>query len=166
MTDALTLPVWPPAGNIFFNRAAQTFNAWMSLVRSDTFAIAMVTQAEFESAFTWYAVGDHDQAFNFYQWHWNPRGISILANTGIDVRKEQSIKRIVDAAWWELNAVEKKARDTIAAATTSYDASVAACVLFEGAGALNAAARRGLGANRWALWFADNSAFVAANPAQ
>src|ERR1035437_9088542 len=98
MTDALTLPVWPPAANYFFNRAAQTYNAWIALGVSVPFAIAMVTNAEFESAFKWNAVGDHDQAFNFYQWHWNPRGMAILAATGTDVRREQSIKRIVDAA--------------------------------------------------------------------
>jgi hypothetical protein len=166
MTDALTLPVWPPASNVFFNRAAQLYNAWMMLVGLVPFSIAMVTQAEFEAAFKWNAVGDHDQAFNFYQWHWNPRGISILAHTGIDVRREQSIKRIVDAAWWEMNTVEKKARDAITAATNAHDASVAACKLFEGAGAENAAERRGLGANRWAEWFTANAAFIAANPAQ
>jgi hypothetical protein len=166
MTDALTLPVWPPAGNVFFNRAAQTYNAWIAVGVSRTFAIAMVTQAEFESAFKWNAVGDHDQAFNFYQWHWNPRGIDILVDTGIDVRKEQSIKRIVAAAWWELNTVEKKACAAIAAAANAHDASIAACKLFEGAGAENAAERRGLGADRWSTWFAANTDCVAENPAQ
>ena len=165
MTDALTLPVWPPASNAFFNRAAQTYNAWIALGVSVNFAVAMVTQAEFESAFKWNAVGDHDQAFSFYQWHWKPRGLAILAATRIDVRYEQNIKRIVDAAFWEMNTVERKARDAIEAAANVYDASVAACVMFEGAGAPNAAERRGRGADRWATWFAANAAFVAANPA-
>ena len=75
MTDASTLPVWPPTGNAFFVRAAQTYNAWIALGVSVPFAIAMVTQAEFESAFKWNAVGDKDTAFSFYQWHWNPRGM-------------------------------------------------------------------------------------------
>ena len=165
MTDALTLPVWPPAANYFFNRAAQTYNAWIALGVSGNFAIAMVTQAEFESAFKWNAVGDKDQAFNFYQNHWNPRGIDILVNTGIDVRHEQSIKRIVAAAWYELNATEKKARDAINAATNAHDASIAACKFFEGAGAANAAERRGLGAQRWESWFLANADFVTKNPA-
>jgi hypothetical protein len=166
MTDSTILPVWPPAANYFFNRAAQTYNAWIALGVSGNFAIAMVTQAEFESAFKWNAVGDKDQAFNFYQNHWNPRGMAILAATGIDLRKEQSIKRIVAAAWWELNNTEKKARDAIATATSAHNAAVAACVLFEGAGAANAAERRGLGAQRWETWIAANTDFIAANPAQ
>ena len=117
MTDALTLPVWPPAGHIFFNRAAQVFNAWMDLGSPVNYAIAMLTQAEFESAFKWNAVGDHDHAFNMYQWWWNPRGMAILAATGIDIRKEQSVKRIVEAASWELSHVETKAGDAMLAAT-------------------------------------------------
>jgi hypothetical protein len=79
MTDALTLPVWPPSANYFFNRAAQTYNAWIALGVSRTFAIGLgVTQAEFESAFKWSAVGDKDTAFNLYQHHWEPRGRVIL----------------------------------------------------------------------------------------
>ena len=166
MTDALTLPVWPPAGNPFFSRAAQVFNAWIDLGSPVPYAIAMLTQAEFESAFKWNAVGDKDTAFNMYQWHWNPRGVAILAATGIDVRKEQSIKRIVAAADWELSHVLKKARDAMLAATNPHDASIAACKLFEGAGAPNAAERRGFGADRWAAWIPQNAGFIKANPAQ
>ena len=166
MTVALTLPVWPPAGNAFFNRAAQVFNAWRDLGSPIPYTLAMLTQAEFESAFKWNAVGDNGTAFNMYQWHWNPRGIAILAHTGIDVRTEQSIKRIVEAANWELSTVEKKARDAMLAATNARDASIAACKLFEGAGAQNAAERRGLGAERWAVWITNNAGFVKANPAQ
>ena len=167
MTDALTLPVWPPAGNIFFNRAAQTYNAWIDLGVSRTFAIGLgVTQPEFEAAFKWNAVGDNDQAFNFHQWHWKPRGMSILAATGIDVRKESSIKRIVAAANWELNHTHIKARDAVNVAINIHDAAVVGCKLYEGAGALNASERRGLGGIRWDGWFTANVAFVAANPAQ
>jgi hypothetical protein len=161
------LPIWPPAANYFFNRAAQTYNAWIALGVSRTFAIGLgVTQPEFESAFKWNAVGDHDRAFNFYQWWWNPRGMAILAATGIDVRREQSIKRIVDAAWWELNHTHIKARDAVAAAVSVHDAAVIACKLYEGAGAPNASERRGHGGDRWDKWFNDNAAFVATNPAQ
>jgi hypothetical protein len=166
MTNTLTLPVWPPASNVFFARAAQCYNAWRDLGVSIPFALAMTTQAEFESAFKANAVGDHHTAYNFYQDHWNPRGEAILAATGIDLRTETSIKAIVAAAWWELNHTETKARDAIAAATNARDASVVACTLFEGAGAPAAAERRGLGAERWAVWIMKNQAFVAANPAQ
>jgi hypothetical protein len=159
------LPVWPPASNIFFNRAAQCYNAWRDLGVSIPFALAMVAQAEFESAFESTAHGDDDQAFNFYQWHWTPRGATILSETGIDVRTEASIKKIVAAAWWEMNHTHAAARDAIARENTAHDASVAACTLFEGAGAEDAAERRGQGAERWAVWVSENQAFIVANPA-
>jgi len=161
-----TLPTWPAPDNVFFNRAAQVYNAWRGLGVSIPFALAMVTQAEFESAFETNAVGDHDQAFNIYQWHWDPRGERILDKTKTDVRSETSLLKLVEAAWWELNNTEIKARDAIAAAKTAREASIAACTLFEGAGAPDAAQRRGLGAERWSVWVNDNEAFIAANPAQ
>jgi hypothetical protein len=166
MTDTLTLPKWPSASSIFFIHAAQTYNAWMALGVSRAFAIGLgVTQAEFESWFTWSANGDNHEAFNFYQWHWQPRGLSILAATQIDVRKEQSIRRIVDAAWWELNHTHIKARDAVNAAASINESAFVACKLYEGAGAKNAPQRRALGGDRWDSWFTENAAFVAANPA-
>jgi hypothetical protein len=164
--DKIVLPVWPPANDFFFYRAAQVYNAWRDLGVSIPFALAMVTQAEFESAFEPSAVGDNDQAYNIYQWHWSPRGEAILAATGIDIRTETSLKKIVQAAWWELNNTETKARDTIQAATDASTASIAACTLFEGAGAPDAAQRRGLGGERWSVWVTENESFIAANPAQ
>lgn len=166
MPVMVELPVWPPVGHPFFTKAAQVYNAWKALGVSNPFALAMTTQAEFESAFQSSAVGDQGTAYNIYQWHWVPRGQSILAATGIDVRTETSLSRIVSAAWWELNHTETKARDAIAAATTAHDASVAACTLFEGAGAPMAAERRGVGAERWATWIDKNASFVTVNPAK
>jgi hypothetical protein len=49
-------------------------------------------------------------------------------------------------------STSRNARDAILAATTAHDASIAACTFFEGAGAANAAERRGLGADRWQAW--------------
>lgn len=167
MTDALMLPVWPPATYVkFFASAAAFYNEWLALGVSIPFAIAMTTQAEFECAFNLAANGDKGEAWNAYQWHWTPRGANILAATGIDVRSERSIHRVVAAAWWELNGPLHKARDAIAACDNARSAAIAACALFEGAGAPNAAARRGLGAERWAGWIARNQSFVKARPAQ
>lgn len=162
MTDALTLPVWPPATYTpFWTSALQFYSEWFRLYGSANLAIAMVTNAEFESAFKSGARGDNDEAFNDYQDHID-RVLAILKATGIDLRTETSIPRIVEAANWELSNTHAKARDAILAATSAHDAAMAACIYFEGAGAPNAAERRGLGADRWETWFAEHKDELAA----
>lgn len=163
MQTTLKIPEWPPVGSPFFVRAAQVFNEWKLFGVSDDFAIAMLTNAEFESSLDPAAVGDNDTAYNLHQWHWVPRGWDIFAATRIDLRTETVIGKIVSAAWWELNNKEQKARDAILAATTAEDATRAACALFEGAGAANAVKRRALGATRWKQWIAENATFMAAH---
>lgn len=167
--DMLPLPTWPAfnevAPNIFFIRAATLYNLWIGKGVSIPFAIAMVTQAEFESAFHAEAIGDNGEAFGLYQHHWEPRGALILEKTGVDLRSERDFGRIVRAVWAELNSTMVHARDAIAAAKTAADASRAACVLFEGAGAPNAADRRAAGAERWATFFGAHPNFVAAHKA-
>lgn len=163
----IALSEWPPVGNVFFQRAALLYNEWLAVPVSRTFAIGMITQAEFESAFKIGAIGDFDTAFNLYQWHWSGRGNVIYSETGIDIRTEANFKKLVAAAWWEMNNTRyTKARDAILAARTEADAAIAACIYFEGAGAEDAAERRGAGAERWSAWIADNAAFITANPAQ
>lgn len=154
--EPIVLPVWPtnPA-DPFFTEAREVFTAWRALGVSIPFALAMVTQAEFESAFRTNVVGDHDAAWNMHQWH-APRVLAILAGCGVDVRTETDRAKIVTAAWWELNHTEIAAREAIAAAKTAHDASIAACTLFEGAGAPMAAQRRGVGAERWSVYFAEH----------
>ena len=165
----LPLPLWPTFNpdrpQQFFINAANLYNAWLGIGVPVPFAVAMVTQAEFESAFRPDVIGDNGTAHNLYQWHWNPRGLTILSETGIDVRTERAASRIVAAAWWESNNTEKRARDAILAATTAADASRAACTLFEGAGAPAAAERRAAGANRWSAFIADHADFIAAHKA-
>jgi N-acetylmuramoyl-L-alanine amidase/Phage tail lysozyme len=160
------LPVWPPPGDIFFVRAAQVYNAWRDFGVSIPFAIAMLTQAEFESAFYPTAIGDGGTAWNLYQWHLD-RAEAIYHCTGGDVRTETSMKRIVAAAWWEMTNVPAyiKAKAVISGATRASDASSIACRLYEGAGAADAAERRALGGERWSVWIAKNGSFIAANPA-
>ena len=163
----IPLPKWPLASNIFFVRAAQLYNEWLAVPVSRPFAIGMLTQAEFESAFKVDAIGDSGTAYNLYQWHWSGRGNVILSGTGIDIRTETNFKRLVAAAWWEMNNTRyTKARDAILAAATEVDAAIAACTYFEGAGAEDAAERRGAGAERWGSWIAGNAAFIAAHPEQ
>lgn len=166
MTDALILPVWPPESDVaFFGAACQFFNEWRALGYDNPGAIAMTTQAEFEAAFKSSARGDSDTAVNDYQDHMD-RVLAILKATGTDLRTETSIHKIVAAAAWELDNTHTKARAAIKAATTAYDASAAACEYFEVAGAANAMARRGLGAERWAAWFAKNPDMLAKYPAE
>lgn len=161
----MNIPEWPPEDSIFFVRAAECYNAWKDLGVTQNFAIAMMTQAEFESAYKCEVIGDHHQAFNCYQWHWSPRGEAILKATGIDVRTEKSIKKIVEAAWWELNHTHNHARETIEAQQTLWSMTVEACKLFEGAGAPGAAARRAEGAVRWFGWISTHKDFIDAHPA-
>lgn len=151
---ALTLPSWPTNNtDPFFAHATTIYEAWLNLGVSVPFAIAMVTQAEFESGFETSAIGDSGSAFNLYQWHW-ARGETILAETGIDVRSETDLTKVIAAAYWELNHTEIAAREAIVSAGTAADASREACILFEGAGAPGAADRRALGAERWSVHFA------------
>ena len=163
------LPIWPTFNlfhpDVFFIRAAVLYNAWKDKGVSDDFAVAMIVNAEFESAFRAESIGDKGEAFNLYQWHWHPRGDTILSETGIDVCTERDLHRIVDAAWWELNNTHIRARKAIEAALNASDAAEAACRLYEGAGAPEAAERRSVGAVRWVRFLARNPDFVAQHKA-
>ena len=156
-------PVFDPVTPMsYYVRAAKLYNAWRRRGVGDAFAVGMVAQADMEAAFRTDVVGDRDQAFGPYQWHWRPRGQAILAATRIDVRHEDDLDRVVEAAWWELNHTEKKAFAAISKASTAADAARAACTLFEGAGAADAAERRAQDAEFWATFFARNLAWVRA----
>lgn len=163
MAATLPLPIWPAFNSAdaspFFLTAAKLFNAWMRRKVTIPFAVAMVTQADMESAFKPKAVGDKGEAYNLYQWHWT-RGQIILDKTGIDIRTETNIERIVAAAWWELQNDEKKAYAAILACSNAADASRMACKYFEGAGAPNAAERRAAEGERWSAWIEINLDWV------
>ena len=147
--------------------AEQIYNALWALSGRNPFCIAALANADMESAFQAPAIGDEDTAFSFWQWHWAPRGQRILANTGIDVRAERSVKKICAALWWELNNVApyRTALGLMLAAPTYEAATPIFCNLIEGAGATDAAARRVLDAQILGAWVEKNGIFIAQHPA-
>jgi len=163
--DDIVLPVWPPSGDPFFARAARVMNKWTSFGVSGVVALGLTANAEAESAFDVAAVGDHDRAFGLYQW-WTNRVLAILANAKIDVRTDPLVERHVEAAWWELNSPYVQVWVDILNSQTANEAAQQVCTLYEGAGALNAAVRRGAMADRWAAYFAANPSVLADNPPQ
>jgi len=162
------IPAWPdsatPEGATFFANARAILAAWADHGLGDPFALGMLAQAEAESSLDPNAKGDypnHDRtraptAFGLYQWH-APRLAAIKAGTGIDVMADVlagqgSIQTQIEAAWWELNNAPCFGMKAIESQATAYGAALQACVLFERAGALDAAQRRGRMAERWAVY--------------
>lgn len=166
MTAAIALPLWPPAGNHFFILAARALNKWLALGVPARIAYAMIAQGEAECAFKLTAIGDKGVAYGLHQWHWTPRGAAIFAATGIDVRSEPMIEQHVAAAYWELTHLFATSWAKILAAPTALQAGEMACKLWEGAGAFEAAERRGMMAERWLSYFAHNPDVLKGNPAQ
>lgn len=166
MTDALTLPTWPPFTNPFFSLAARCLNEWIALGATDRVGYGMIANHEAECAFKISAVGDKGRAFGLGQW-WSPRIETIRAGTGIDVRTEPLIERHVQAAYWELTkGPYQHAWKAICASQTASEAAQLACKMWEGAGAPNAMQRRGAMATRWEAFFAEHQTFLAQHPAQ
>lgn len=162
----LPLPPWPPATNAMWGRAAQTYNALWARCPENPFVIAALANAYMESAFEPWAIGDQGRAFSIWQWWWQPRGAAILAGTGIDVRSERSILRICEALFWELNSHPYAASlAAIRACKTANAAAQVFCVKIEGAGAADAAQRRGMAADHLAIWIAENKSFIEEHPA-
>lgn len=160
------LPVWPPAGNPFFALAARCLNKWVALGAPVRAAYGLIANAEAECAFNVKAVGDNDSAYGLHQWHWTPRGASILAATGIDVRSEPTVEKHVEAAHWEITHLFAASWAKVIAATTAAEAGSLVCIYYEGAGAAHAPERRAAMAERWLKFFADNPDFLSAHPAQ
>jgi len=117
-------------------------------------AAAIVEQADAESSFDPRALGDSDTAYGLFQWH-RPRAHQILEGTGVDVTTFPSIADQIEAAQWELqhSSYAVTALPKILAATNAYDASAAACIYWEQAGAPGQPAKRGAGARNWAAYF-------------
>jgi Phage tail lysozyme len=162
----IPIPPWPPASNAMWARAAQVVNALYAKCPENPFVVAALANGYMESALEPWAIGDSGTAFSIWQWHFNPRGALILNQTGIDVRSERSILKICDALWWELNSRPYAvALAMIRACRTANAAAQIFCLRIEGAGAADAAERRGLAADHLAAWVADNRAFIEEHPA-
>ncbi len=164
---ALPIPAWPdpstPEGVTFFGNATAIVAAWKAYKVSNPFALSMLAQAEAESGLDPAAKGDHEKlpggalgeptAFGLHQWH-GPRIAAIKAATGIDVAALPPIASQIGAAWWELTSLPWVGMKAIQSQETAYGAAMQACALFERAGALDAATRRGQMAERWSVHFA------------
>jgi hypothetical protein len=146
--------------------AAQSYNALIGCGAPVPMTVGTMANLDMEAAFKTYLIGDHDTAFNMVQWHWSPRGERILARTGIDVRTERSIKRVVGALWWELNNVYPKQLVMLKAFNLCRMAARYFCTQIEGAGAKDAADRREADAEILDVWVAENRDFIASHPAQ
>ena len=85
-------PAFSPT-SVYWLGARDIYRTMRSLGAHIPFAVVAVANADMESAFKPSANGDNKEAFNLWQWHWNPRGARILANTGIDVRTERTSRR-------------------------------------------------------------------------
>lgn len=156
----LPLPPWPHVGDPFWIRAAQVYNAYFSATKRDPFSIGALANLYMESALKTGIVGDNDTAFNMEQWH-GDRIARILAKTGIDVRRETSIARVIEASLWELQNVYGRVYAELLACTTAADAARLFCQKIEGAGAKGAADRRALAADHFSFWVSDNKDFIA-----
>ncbi|MGO9417902.1 phage tail tip lysozyme [Roseiarcus sp.] len=178
---SVTLPEWPdestPEGVTFFGAAHAIVAAWKTNGIGNAFALAMLTMAEAESGLNPNALGDYvdsggkllpwsahptgtPTAFGLYQRH-GDRLKAIKAALGVDILAavlagRNLITSDIEAAWWELNTFSWAGKKAIKSASTAYMAAYQACALFERAGAPDAADRRGVMAERWAVYFQKN----------
>ena len=116
---AVIIPAWPPASHPMWVRVAQIVNALRAKGAQNPLIIAAITNGYAESTDKPLVVGDHGQSFGPWQDKWVPRGQRIFDKTGIDVRTETSLARLVDAMWWELENVFPKTLAKLRAATTA-----------------------------------------------
>lgn len=174
---ALPIPAWPdpttPEGKTFFANAIEIFDLWKSYGKSNQFALGMLANAEAETSLNPNERGDYidangkplpwsvhpvgtPTAFGLHQWHEGRVAIMKLPppkGCGVDIMALPPIADQIRAANWELDTFTAYGRSAITAASTAYGAAYQACVLFERAGAANAADRRGKMAERFAVWF-------------
>lgn len=154
-------PEWNEVNpDIYYVRASQFYNSARALGYPNIPAIGlMVTQPDMEAGFRSDLRGDGGKAYNAIQWH-EPRITNIKIGTGIDVETETSIPRIVAAIDWELKHTHTLALSLILAARSVEQAAEEASKYYEGAGALDAAARRGQDGEWWTTWFTRNHQWV------
>jgi hypothetical protein len=126
-------------------------------------AIALVAMASAESAFDPTALGDKDTAYGLWQLH--EERTSLICNggqgykgCGIDVKARvlagnAGVMEQCQAIDWELAHSEHTAKAAILAATSVYDAAVAATTKYMRPGAPGQPAARALTAAKWAAFF-------------
>ena len=144
----------------YWQAARQVYITMRQLGAKNPLAIAAVANADLESAFHTDILGDHLSAFNLFQWH-SDRANRIAENTGIDVKSERSIPRVIAGLWWEITHLKPfaKAFSDMEMAQTAEEAAGTFCVSIEGAGALDAKQRRMADAAWWTKAIADHTEF-------
>ncbi len=179
----LAIPQWPTPnsaeGARFFAAALAIVKAWKAHGVSNPFAFGMLAQAEAETSLDPNARGDWldvngkplpwsahpvgtPTSFGLHQWK-RDRLDDIRKGTGIDIYADVmagkgDCVRQVAAASWELSGPMSHAFAPIASQKTAFGAAMQACALFERAGALEAAERRGQLAERWTAHWASLNA--------
>jgi hypothetical protein len=136
----------------YYAAAKIIYDFWIGEGFSDAFACGMLAQADAESSLNPLAVGDGGKAFGLFQLH-RDRCEAIEAGCKIDLTLLPSVAVQCRAALWELRHTEKHALAHIQAATTAYDAAVAACHYYERPGAPGQDAKRGVKAANWHTYF-------------
>ena len=150
---APVLPEWPSPdsdeGEPFFANARTVIQTLADLGWPRPAALAALARAELESSLIPHIVGDLHMAHGLWQWH-PDRLADILAHTGIDIGSgHASVADQCHALDWELSAHPYLGRADIFGASTERGAGIVFCVLYEGAGAPNAAVKTGMAAVRW-----------------
>ena len=160
------LPAKPAfsATSPYWLAAKAIYGRLRELGASNPLAIAALANADMESAFKPAANGDDKQAFNVWQWWWKPRGARILDATGIDVRTETDLSKVVDALWWEMRNVNPYVSFFVFMmdAKTAEDAAGMFCSTIEGAGAPDAKQRRIADAAWWTVAIEQHKDFFGA----
>jgi len=129
------------------------------------FAIGIMANLDAESAFKTNVIGDDGTAFNEAQWH-SDRVARILENTGIDLKAERSIPRVIYGLFWEMTHVPayENAYNQMMTETSAENAAEIFCRYVEGAGAADAQQRRALNAAFWTVAVSDHQDFFATPP--
>ena len=162
-----SLPAKPAFSSMspYWLAARDIYQTMRRLGAQNPLAIAALANADMESAFHTNIVGDKGTAFNLWQWH-TYRADRIAENTGIYVKSEHSIPKVVSALWWEMTHVRAYAHafDLMDIASTANEAAGLFCQYIEGAGAPNAKERRELDASWWSVAIAKHPEFFALQP--
>jgi Phage tail lysozyme len=134
--------------------AGQIRAAFMAAGWESNAACGMVAQAEAESSFRTWAVGDNDEAYGLWQIHWKPRSIAILHGCGVDLHTLPGVADQCKAVLWELAHLEKDALAEITKpGISAYDAGHNAACYYERPKLIDQWVLRAKRAEYWAAFF-------------
>lgn len=141
----------------YFSNAVTIYKFWIGNGFTPAQACGLLAQADAESSLNPNAIGDHDEAFGIHQWH-SGRAKAIKKGCGVNLMMHPlpSLEDQLKAAFWELKGPEHLAMEKIMQAKTAFAAGSAACQFWERPGALGQPAKRGLEAEKWAVYFSEH----------